>query len=62
MWFPYVVYGANLAFAIVLAASVSLWIPILLSLVLGLLPATFALSGFNLRLPQSRQVRLSQDA
>jgi len=62
VWFPYVVYGANLAFAIVLSASVSLWIPIILSLVLGLLPATFALSGFQLRLPQSRQVRLSQDA
>jgi uncharacterized membrane protein len=62
MWFPYVVYALNLAFAIVLAASVSLWIPILLSLVLGLVPATFALSGFQIRMPQSRQVRLSQDA
>jgi hypothetical protein len=46
----------------VLSASVSLWIPIILSLVLGLLPATFALSGFQPRLPQFRQMRLSQDA
>jgi hypothetical protein len=45
MWFPYVVFVANLAFAIVLSASVSLWIPIVLSLLLGWVPATLALSG-----------------
>ncbi len=61
MLFPYVVYAANLAFAIVLSANVSLWIPIILSLVLGLLPATLALNGTWPRRLEVRQVRLSQD-
>lgn len=64
MSFPYVVYAANLGFAIVLSASVSLWIPILLSLVLGLVPATLAIAGSTSRLPRSaqREIRWSSDA
>jgi putative membrane protein len=45
-WTPLTVYGANTAFAAVLSASVGLWVPVLLSLALGLLPI---LAG--LRLP-----------
>jgi uncharacterized membrane protein len=41
-WFPLAVYAVNLAFAIALSASVGLWVPILLALVLGLLPANLA--------------------
>jgi putative membrane protein len=41
-WFPLAIYAINLAFAIALSASVGLWPPILLALVLGLLPATLA--------------------
>lgn len=43
--FSFVIYVANLAFAIALSASVSLWIPIVLALVLGLVPALLALSS-----------------
>lgn len=39
---PLLVYVANLAFAMVLSAGVGLWIPILLSAALGLLPAALA--------------------
>lgn len=62
--FPYMVYAANLGFAIVLSVSVSLWIPILLSLVLGLVPATLAIAGSTSRLPRSaqREIRWSSDA
>lgn len=35
---PLAVYAANLGFAIVVSASVDLWIPVLLALALGLLP------------------------
>lgn len=61
MTFPWAIYTANLAFAIVLSAGVSLWIPIVLSLVLGLIPATLAIRS-SLRLPASRQLELSPDA
>ena len=43
MRFPFVVYAANLAFAMVLSAGVGLWMPIVLSAVLGLVPAAYAL-------------------
>lgn len=41
--FPFVVYVANTLFASALSASVSLWIPIVLALLLGIVPATLAL-------------------
>jgi uncharacterized membrane protein len=63
MWFPYTVYATNLAFAIVLSAAVSLWIPILLSIILGLIPATLALPNVSFRLPaRRREWQLTQDA
>jgi putative membrane protein len=43
MWFPFAVYVANTVFASALSASVGLWIPILLAVVLGILPAALAL-------------------
>jgi len=39
---PLVVYAANLAFAMVLSAGVGLWLPIVLAVVLGLVPAAIA--------------------
>jgi putative membrane protein len=44
MRFPLAMYAVNLAFAMVLSAGVGLWIPILLSTVLGLLPAALAVN------------------
>lgn len=44
-WFPLVVYGANTLFAMALSASVGLWLPIVLSAVLGLGPALLAWGG-----------------
>ena len=41
--FPFVVYVANTVFAAALSASVGLWIPILLAVVLGIAPAALAL-------------------
>jgi hypothetical protein len=46
-WFPVVVYAANIAFASVLSASVDLWVPILLAVVLGFLPSLLALRGYR---------------
>ena len=43
IWFPVVVFGANVFFASVLSASVDLWVPIGLAVVLGVIPALFAL-------------------
>lgn len=43
MRFPLAVYAINVAFAMVLSAGVGLWMPIVLSAVLGLLPAAWAL-------------------
>jgi uncharacterized membrane protein len=39
---PLIVYIANLGFAMVLSAGVGLWVPILLSALLGLVPAVIA--------------------
>ncbi len=44
-WFPLTVYAANTIFAMALSASVGLWLPILLSAVLGLGPALLAIRG-----------------
>ena len=49
--FPFVVYVANTVFAAALSASVGLWIPILLAVVLGIVPAALAL-----RTPAPRRV------
>ena len=45
IWFPVAVFAANIVFASVLSASVDLWVPILLAVVLGLLPSLAALRG-----------------
>lgn len=50
---PFAIYAANLFFAMVLSAEVGLWIPIVLALVLGLLPAVIAI------LPRTRVIRSS---
>ena len=42
MWIPLATYAVNIAFAMVLSAGVGLWMPVVLSAVLGLLPAAFA--------------------
>ena len=42
-WFPFVIYAANSAFAMAISADVGLYLPILLSAVLGVLPALLAL-------------------
>jgi uncharacterized membrane protein len=43
LWFPFAVYVANTAFASALSLSVGLWIPVVLALVLGVVPAALAL-------------------
>lgn len=43
VWFPFGVYAANTVFAIALDLSAGLWIPVLMAVVLGLLPASLAL-------------------
>ena len=45
IWFPVAVYAANIVFASVLSASVDLWVPIGLAVVLGFLPSLLALRG-----------------
>lgn len=45
IWFPVAVYAANIVFASALSASVDLWVPILLALVLGFLPSLLVLRG-----------------
>ena len=42
-WFPIGVYVANTGFAIALDLSAGLWIPVLIAVVLGLMPASLAL-------------------
>ncbi len=49
--FPFVVYVANTVFAAAVSASVGLWIPILLAVALGIVPAALAL-----RTPARRRV------
>jgi putative membrane protein len=58
---PAVIYGLNLVWAMVLSASVDLWIPILLAAVLGLAPAILALRDPAPRDPR-RQLELARDA
>jgi putative membrane protein len=41
IWFPLAIFAANIAFASALSASVDLWIPIILAVVFGLLPAAW---------------------
>ncbi len=41
--FPFLVYAANLLFAMALSASAGLWPPVILAIVAGLLPAALAL-------------------
>ncbi len=43
IWFPFTVFAFNIFFASALSASVHLWIPILLAVVFGLLPAALVL-------------------
>ena len=43
--FPFVVYGANLVFAMALSLSAGLWPPVILAIVAGLIPAALALRG-----------------
>ena len=43
VWFPFGVYIANTGFAIALNLSAGLWIPVLVAVVLGLVPASLAL-------------------
>jgi putative membrane protein len=42
LWLPVGVYAANLVFAMVISASVGLWFPVLLAVLLGLVPAALA--------------------
>jgi putative membrane protein len=60
MRMPFAIYGVNLLFAMVLSAGVGLWIPVVLSIVLGLIPAAMALMP-QTPLIETRQMRLSQD-
>lgn len=43
VWFPFGVYVANTGFAIALNLSAGLWIPVLMAVVLGIIPASLAL-------------------
>lgn len=52
IWFPFLVFAANIVFAAALSASVDLWIPILLAVVFGLLPAAMVLAP--MRSPERR--------
>ncbi|HJT56524.1 MAG TPA: carotenoid biosynthesis protein [Ktedonobacteraceae bacterium] len=54
VWFPFGMYVANTGFAIALNLSTGLWIPVLIALVLGLIPASLAL-----RLRPIREVQQS---
>jgi putative membrane protein len=60
MRLPLAVYAANLAFAMVLSAGVGLWYPIVLSAVLGLLPAALAISLRPRSMPHT--LRWAEDA
>lgn len=44
LWFPLVIYVANIVFASALSAYADMWLPIVLAAVLGVVPATFALA------------------
>ena len=53
VWFPLVVYAANIVFASVLSASVDLWVPIMLAVLFGLVPASMVLVGSRSRNPSA---------
>jgi uncharacterized membrane protein len=42
-WFPFAVYAANLVFAMALSLSAGLWAAVILAVLAGLVPASFAL-------------------
>lgn len=52
-WIPLGVYAANLLFAMVISASVGLWIPIVAAILLGLVPAAFVYAPSIAAAPQS---------
>ncbi len=58
---PLAIYAVNLIWAMVLSASVDLWLPILLSAVLGLAPALLVLRQPRHR-DQPRPLELARDA
>ena len=58
--FPLAVYAANIAFAMALSASVGLWMPVVLAVVLGLLPAVARASRDRPRIPL-RRLRWAED-
>ena len=58
---PLAIYAVNLVWAMVLSASVDLWMPILLSAVLGLAPALLVLRQPRQR-GQRRPLELARDA
>ncbi len=60
MQLPWAIYAANLFFAIVLSAGVDLWIPIILAIVLGLVPASLVF--LPRERARQRELRLSPDA
>lgn len=45
IWFPFTVFAVNIFFASALSASVDLWIPVLLAVVFGLIPAACVFIG-----------------
>jgi putative membrane protein len=51
VWFPFIVYTANLTFAIALSLSAGLWPPVVLALLAGLVPASLAVGARRPRLP-----------
>jgi putative membrane protein len=58
---PAVIYGLNIVWAMVLSASVGLWVPILLAAALGLAPAILVLRGPAPH-DQRRRLELARDA
>ncbi len=53
VWLPFGVYAANTGFAIALNLSANLWIPVLMAVLLGLMPASLALLRRPTRKAQS---------
>lgn len=60
MRLPWAVYAVNLLFAMVLSAGVDLWIPIILAIALGLVPASLVFLPRGRE--RARELRLSPDA
>ncbi|MBA2286240.1 MAG: carotenoid biosynthesis protein [Ktedonobacteraceae bacterium] len=58
MWIPFGVYAANIAFAIGLNLNVGLWVPSLMAVIFGLLPASLALVAGRRSAGQRARVRL----